>query len=286
MRRFITISVLLFLATQLTGQNFEKGLLWKVSGKNLQQSSFVFGTLHVICPDEFVIFPGTEKSLDASERIVLELDISNPEVLMGMQMGMIMRDEKKLTGLLSEEDFAKVSNFFKDSLGMNISMVERVQPFFLVSIIMPHMIECLPQSYEEFFVQQARQRELELAGLETLQEQLDVFDALSYEQQAEMLLEVLRDYEVKREEFRHMLDTYLSQDIKALEKLFKELETEFDEFNRRLIEERNHRWIERMENLMQEKSTFFAVGAGHLPGEHGVLKLLVDRGYTIDRIVE
>jgi len=286
MNRFITISILILLSAQLSGRNFEEGLLWKVSGNGLQQPSFVFGTLHVICPDEFVVFPGIEQSLDASERIVLELDISNPEIIMGMQMGMIMRDEKKLPGILSEEDFALVSNFFKDSLGMNISMVERVQPFFLVSIILPHMIQCLPQSYEGFFIEKANKHELELIGLETLQEQLDVFDALTYEEQAGMLLEVLRDYEVKREEFRHMLDLYLSQDIKALERLFDELESQFDEFNRRLLMDRNHRWIERMETLMQEKATFFAVGAGHLPGEHGVLKLLADKGYTIERVVK
>lgn len=265
-------------------EEFREGLLWEVSGNGLNETSYIFGTLHVICPDEFVVFPGVEDALKNSERVVLELDISDPQVMIGMQMGMVMENNMELSDVLNEDEYAIVANFFADSLGMNISMFSKVQPFFLISMAIPHMIQCNPVSYENYFIQMADTFQIDLAGLETLREQLNVFDALTYRQQAEMLLETFTEYGSKREEFKEMLIYYLSSDLQSLEKLFDDLDNRFDEFTHRLIKERNERWIGRLDSLMNEKSSFIAVGAGHLPGENGILNLLRAQGYTIERI--
>ena len=281
-----TFTLILISNISLFGKNFETGLLWKVTGNDLEKPSYIFGTLHVICPDQFIEFPGIDGALENSSRVVLELNLSDPQVMVGLQMGMVMKDNQELSDILDNEEFELVKNYFADSLGMNVNMFARIQPFFLISMALPHMIQCTPKSYESYFMEQAQLRGMELLGLETLQEQLNVFDALTYRQQAEMLLETISQYEEKRNEFQAMLNHYLSADLKALEKLFEGIENEFDEFSRRLIEERNHRWIERIENLMKEDATFFAVGAGHLPGEHGVLKLLKERGFDIEKVTE
>jgi uncharacterized protein len=286
MHNVFTFTLILITNISLFGKNFETGLLWKVTGNELEKPSYIFGTLHVICPDQFIEFPGIDGALENSSRIVLELNLSDPQVMVGLQMGMVMRDNEELSGVLNEDEYETVQRFFADSLGMNINMFSRVQPFFLISMALPHMIQCTPKSYESYFMQQAQKRDMELLGLETLQEQLNVFDALTYRQQAEMLLETINQYEEKRNEFQAMLNYYLTGDLKALEKLFEGIESEFDEFSRRLIEERNHRWIDRIENLMKEGATFFAVGAGHLPGEHGILKLLSEQGYKIEEMTQ
>lgn len=286
MKYLFTLTLILISNTLLFGRSFEAGLLWKISGNNLEKPSYIFGTLHVICPDQFVEFPGIDQALENTSRIVLELNLSDPQVMIGLQTGMVMKDKNELSDVLDTDEFELVRSFFADSLGMNINMFSRVQPFFLISMALPHMIQCTPKSYESYFMQQAQMRDMELLGLETLQEQLNVFDALTYRQQAEMLLETISQYDEKRNEFQAMLNYYLTADLKALEKLFEDIDSEFNEFSRRLIEERNHRWIERIENLMKEGPAFFAVGAGHLPGEHGVLKLLAGMGYVIERVVE
>ncbi|MFN2394156.1 MAG: TraB/GumN family protein [Bacteroidales bacterium] len=284
MNKFILITCVLFVNLGFAQQEFNKGLLWKVSGNGLKEPSYIFGTLHVICPDEFIVFPGVEDALKNSEKIILELDISDPQVMIGMQMGMVMKDNKELSDILNEDEYATAAGFFSDSLRMNISMFSKVQPFFLISMAIPHMIQCNPVSYENYFIRMADTLQLELAGLETLQEQLNVFDALTYREQAEMLIETFTEYDSKREEFMKMLRYYLSADLQSLEKLFADLDNNFDEFSYRLIRERNERWIGRLDSLMNEKPSFIAVGAGHLPGENGILKLLLDQGYIIERV--
>ena len=284
MSRIVFIICVLFANPGFAQQEFKSGLLWKVTGNGLDKPSYIFGTLHVICPDEFVVFPGVEDALENSERIILELDISDPQVMTGMQMGMVMKDNMELSDLLNENEYATVADFFADSLGMNIRIFAKVQPFFLISMAIPHMIQCHPVSYENYFIRMADTLQIELAGLETLQEQLNVFDALTYRQQVEMLLETLTEYNSKREEFQEMLTYYLSSDLQSLENLFSDLDNRFDEFTYRLIKERNERWIGRLNSFMNEKPSFIAVGAGHLPGEWGILSLLRVQGYTIERV--
>jgi uncharacterized protein len=284
LRSVMMICLLLTLhLNSLSQNNFDNGLLWKISGKDVQDS-YIFGTLHLICPDEFIVFPGIIETLEKTNRLVMELDLSDPYIMMGIQMGMFMEDDKELRDIMSKEDFKLVSDFFKDSLEADINFISRIQPLFIVSMIYPHMIQCRPQSYEQFLLQYATDNSLVVLGLETLDEQLNVFKALSYREQANMLVETIREYNSKREEFLRLTQLYLEGDLKGLLDMFKETQTPHPEFNQRLLDDRNHRWIERIELLMQEDATFFALGAGHLPGENGILHLLELAGYTVERI--
>jgi uncharacterized protein len=266
--------------------DFGEGLLWEISGNGLQEPSYLFGTLHLICPDEFVIFPGIHEKLAKSTNLVLELDLSDPQLLMGVQMGMVMKNGAQLNDFLNDEEMELAKSFFTDSLSMDIGFLSRIQPFFLSTLLYPHMLNCFPQSYEQYFLDQAREREMEVIGLETLEEQLHVFEALTYREQADMLMEILKEYNEKRVEFRRMLDLYLAADLDGLWQMFEETKSGTEEFNRRLLQERNHRWIERMTLLMEEEPVFFALGAGHLPGDEGILQLLVEKGYVLERVVE
>lgn len=271
-------------------QHFDQGLLWKISGKGLPQPSYVYGTMHLICPDDFVVFPGTEQALDNSNKVVLELNLSDPLLMMQIQNAILMSDGKNLQDLISESDFEMVNRFFADSLGMPLQMIQSLQPFFLITMLYPHMINCTPTSYEQYFINQANARSLEIEGLEKLEEQLNVFAALSYEKQAKMLIETLQDYTEKVSEFQTLVSHYLAADLAALyqmfEKMMQESDAGYDEFNFRLMEERNLRWIPRMKEMMQKEAVLFAVGAGHLPGEKGILNLLKQAGFKVERVVE
>jgi uncharacterized protein len=270
----------------VSGSDFKEGLLWKVTGIGLEHPSYIFGTLHIICPEEFTVFPGTVEMLDQSEQLVLELDLSDPSLLLGIQMGMFMKDNTELGNIVTEEEMELLSSFFIDSLSMDINFLARIQPFFLSTMLYPHMLKCFPKSYEQFFLDQAKEREMDVIGLETLEEQLHVFEALTYREQADLFIEILTEYNEKRRELREMLDLYLATDLQGLNKIFEDTSFENEEFNRRLLQDRNHRWIGRMEELMLEKPTFFALGAGHLPGDEGILQLLVDRGYVLEKVGE
>lgn len=197
-----------------------------------------------------------------------------------------MENDTRLEDLVSTEEYELIETFLVDSFAMDIENISRFQPYFIITMLYPHMLGCVTKSYEQFFLNQANQLEMKLTGLETLEEQLHVFEVLSYNEQAALLLEFLNNFDDKRKEFQHMLRLYLAQDIGGLWQTILASQTDNEEFNRRLLYDRNHRWVSRITNIMREGPTFFAVGAGHLPGNHGILRLLVEEGFTVERVLD
>ena len=64
----------------------------------------------------------------------------------------------------------------------------------------------------------------------------------------------------------------------------KQLKKDDKEFHARLLDDRNIAWIPKLETAFKEKPTFVAVGAGHLGGTNGVIKLLRAKGYQVSPV--
>ena len=260
-------------------------LLWRISGNGLEQPSYVFGTIHLICADDLVEFEKVEQKMRKTDRLVLELNLEDPMVLFSMVQQMVMKGDTSLHDLLSDEDYRLVSDFFRDSLQTELSAQAHIQPFFLISMIMPHMLGCHTDSYDYYLMGLSKEAGIPLKGLETVDEQMDVFTRLSYQEQAEILVEAIRDYDKGRKEFLEMVSYYLAMDLEGMQQLTESVETDYEAFNYALLEERNKRWIPRMSSMMQEAPTFFGVGAGHFPGDTGIIKLLREAGYTVEPLL-
>ena len=82
-------------------------------------------------------------------------------------------------------------------------------------------------------------------------------------------------------QMKEMFDAYKKQDLKKLEDLMVETDAGMAGFTDLLLYHRNQNWVKKLKSLMLEKSLVIAVGAGHLPGEKGVINLLRKEGYTV-----
>ena len=81
-----------------------------------------------------------------------------------------------------------------------------------------------------------------------------------------------------------MVEFYKTQNIEGLYELMKKSSYMTDSVYNEILTKRNHNWVKNMPQLMNNQSVFFAVGAAHLSGNDGVLKLLKDAGYNIKPI--
>ena len=133
---------------------------------------------------------------------------------------------------------------------------------------------------------EAKHRGIALYGLETAQEQLTVFDHFSMRDQVRMLQETVDNYD----KFSHLLEqltqAYLARDLAqmvALNQKYMQIGDRklADKLMDSLIYERNLRMVQRMRPRLKDGNAFVAIGALHLPGEKGVLRLLQNRGYTV-----
>ena len=85
-----------------------------------------------------------------------------------------------------------------------------------------------------------------------------------------------------------MSKAYFALDINKLKELMDEKENNQCDStpaeNDAIFGKRNRDWLTKMPAIMSAKSTLFHVGAGHLPGDEGVLKLLTNAGYTVEAV--
>jgi hypothetical protein len=138
--------------------------------------------------------------------------------------------------------------------------------------------------------QRAQQAGKPLHGLETIAEQLEVFEGLPLDDQVALLRDAVEQFASIDGMNDELLAAYKRQDLAAMVAINEAAMATGDqrlagEFQRRLIVDRNHRMAGRMEPWLQQGGAFVAVGALHLPGEQGLVSLLRQRGYSV-RAVE
>jgi uncharacterized protein len=271
-----------------------KSLLWEISGKDLKKPSYLYGTIHLIPKKDFFLTDATKKAFDASQKVTFEInmkEMSNPMAMMSIFTKALIPNGKKLKDFLNDEDYGLVQRKF-DSLGLPLKMLERVKPMFL-SVMVGNDGEQMSMdgsskesnkstSYEMEFLKMGETQKKEFGGLETIEFQMGIFDSIPYQVQADMLVKTIKSGGSGSDELTKMVEMYKNQDIEAMCQMLKSGdESELGNYENMLLNNRNINWIPLMSKAMLEKSTFFAVGAGHLGGEKGVVNLLKKAGYTV-----
>ena len=271
--------------TQIYGQKEEKSLLYEISGNGLSKPSYLYGTIHIICKDDFVMTEVTKQKFSEAQQVYLELDMDDPKMMPEMMKSMYMTDGSTLKTLMSEADYQKVSQFFKDSLKTNIEMLDKMKPFVLSSMTIPKLIACPSQSYEETFVKMAQKDNKEVLGLETVEEQFGALDKMGMKKQADlMLVKMIENWNDGKQELKQLITDYKNQDVEAMYEDMAKSKTMDAQFEEDLLATRNKNWISKIQKITREKPTFFAVGAGHLGGKKGVISLLKNEGFTVKAV--
>lgn len=282
--RYVLLLFTLFISLFSNAQELEKSLLWKISGNGLNKPSYLFGTIHLTCDtslDENIL-----NALEATEQLYLELDMDDKSIQMQMMKLMMMKDGTKLSTLLSPEDFKILDEFMKKNLNMSAKLFDSFKPFMISSMLFPKMLDCKSKSVESELMKITKEQNEEIFGLEKAEDQMKVFDEISYQDQADELLKTVKDnLEKDKKEFQEMITIYQNKDIEGMLKMMNDSDNKITSENQDiLLNDRNKNWIPIMVKTMKDKPTFFGVGAGHLAGEEGVIKLLRKKGYKVEAV--
>lgn len=281
---FALLWLFFLLPTLLPAQQVPNALLWKISGKGLNQPSYLYGTLHAVCPEDMRITEGMLVALDNAQQLALEIDVTDPALTAKMQKAMVMKGSTRLPDLLPLADYELLAQYFQDSLSLNLAGFSKLQPVFLSSFIYNKLLGCYALSFEAHLSQMAQQQEMPITGLETIEEQMKVFEAIGYRDQAEMLLQSIVEYNELQEAYWNMVVSYKNQDLGSLYHVITDVRIGMKDYEDVMLTNRNQRWIPRMEQMAKSKSTFFAVGAAHLTGQEGLISLLRKSGYQVEPV--
>jgi uncharacterized protein YbaP (TraB family) len=222
--------------------------------------------------------------VDRTDQVIMEIDMDDPSELGAMAKGAAISDGRTIKDVLSAEQYTKVDEMFKTTVGSSVEPLKMLKPAILGVLVLtsPKMLGCSPlASYEMNFVKLAAEKKMPIIGLETVAFQSKALDSRPLEKQANSLVEIAKDPQKAAEGLKKLMLVYKEQDADKLRSSALEQEKTDPEFNKAIIDDRNADWIPKIEALIKEKPSFIAVGGGHLGGEPGVIRLLRSRGYKV-----
>lgn len=291
MKRLTLVLGLLLVATAVHAQ-----LLWKVTGNGLGRPSYILGTHHMAPSTMIDQIKGMNEAIAGCDIVVGEVEkdsLMSPEVQARMAQAMVAPLDSTLDKVLTPADYGiveKVFNKYFGTLGMKLKQVNNLKPS-AISTQMQAMqaIKYFPNfdanSLIDVIVQtRANEAGRPSVGLESVDEQINLLFNGSIANQAKGLVEACKQDEFFQVQSAALADAYLAQDLDKLLAVMTDatMGGDSEEEMEVLIYSRNRSWAEKLKVIMPERACLVCVGAGHLPGEQGLLQLLRNAGYTVE----
>ena len=268
-----------------------QGLLWKIERAGLAPS-YLFGTIHITDERVLDLPPAVEAAFGAARSATFEI-IMTDELRMTMARAMVLRDGRTLESILSPELFREAATAGA-RYGFGPEQLKYFKPWALA------MFFSVPQGeltraakgavpLDQWLQNEARARGKPVYALETGDEQIALFNELSEADQLAMLESAIKDNARIEALFEDMTARYLARDVGGIYSLML---VQSQSMNKQLLElfllrfndERNRTMIVRMAERLAEGGAFIAIGALHLPGERGLVSLLRNQGYRVERV--
>ena len=276
-------------------------LLYKISGNGLKKPSYIVGTYH-LAPASFADeIKGMSDAFAAVEQVYGEVDMLDAQAAqMATMQAMMLPEGKYVSDMFSEQEMERINAYVRSNMGMDLNhpmlreQLGRMRPSVLaMQLGLLQFIKITPNFnpsalIDDHFQKEARKAGKSVGGFETTEFQIELlYGEATDEEEREALLRLVDDNEAMIAEMQAMTDAYFSFDMKSIERITLNSlttgEMTPEEF-REMITDRNHNWVEMMPAIMEAKPTLFVVGAGHLPGDEGVLELLRAEGYKVKAV--
>ena len=276
---FISIS----LSANAQKKNPNNTLLWEISGKELNKPSYLFGTYHFA--DK-----GFVDTMDVVNQKLAAADVIVGEVIMDQSMALklmpfMMMKNNTLAQLLNEKEYQLVNAYLKKLGNYNIKMFNTFTPMalqtFIIQITAPKTFTATNPAIDQYFQDYGKEKKKALVGLETIEDQGKALFSSSLQRQKDMLIKYVKQEKKNKKAAEKLYKDYINQNLTATEKTFAKLDDFTPEEADRLLKNRNDKWLEKLPTLMQNKSLFIAVGAGHLVGKDGLINGLKTMGYIV-----
>lgn len=263
---------------------FGDGLLWRIEREGVA-ASYLFGTIHVSDPRVLDIPAPVESALRASRLFVMEA-LFEPGAVARFAGSMYFDDGTRLEDLAGRPLAERAQSLL---LRFNVpaEAARSLKPWAaFLTLNQPQSDSGLP--LDLLLMQRAQEHGLQVQGLETLEEQAEVFAAFSDAEQVAMLRDTVCHFDLVQAQLGRLVELYLRGDVAAIIRLTGEYAGSDRELAARmeklLIDDRNARMVERLQGVLLRGGAFVAIGALHLPGSGGILALLERRGYALTRM--
>lgn len=259
--------------------------LWKIEGNGIK-TSYIFGTMHLIPQKDFILKDKVKAAFEASEQVVLELDMASPDFMKDIMAHSYLKAGTELKSFMDDSEYELLDSYLKEKTGVGMQMYNTAKPLMLMSVILMTSLDEPLASFEMSLLTMAKEAKKEMKGLETYESQVAIFEHTPYEKQIDDLVKMIQNPEENKALFDKMAQIYIAEDIEALYGYMDEYMNHDFELMTKFLDERNNNWIPKIAKFSKDVPTFYGVGAAHLGGDQGVLNLLRQAGYNVTPVMD
>jgi uncharacterized protein YbaP (TraB family) len=282
MRRIFALACLAFLCGAVRADGAGHAL-WEIHGKH--NTIYLLGSIHVLRPSDYPLAPELLDAYSHAQSIYMEVNLQEVDT-QSMQAELLasamLRDGKSLPGILGKQRYEHAAALARD-VGVDLANFDQFAPWFAAEAISQLQLMQLgfqPQAgVEMYFLQRAKSDAKSVAGLETVHDQIALFDGLPMDEQAEYLLSSLEEAHDLPKEVDSMVKAWNRGDTLWFERQMKSEFGRDPSLYQSVLVARNRKWIPKIEALLKEdKNYLIIVGTGHLVGAGSVIDLLKKDG--------
>jgi uncharacterized protein YbaP (TraB family) len=284
MKRFlypVLTALVLSLCLSATAQKkiYPNTLLWRISGNGLTKPSYLFGTMHLNDRRLFHFSDSLYNYLEKAEAFAMEVDAD--EMMKALILSFSADDTSGyLKDAMNKEDYKNIAGELEAQFGIPASKVTKKQVWIYKQSIQSKTkskADDMDSFVDAYLFNIAKRQGKWVGGIEDVEDQLNLFQ--DFEDGFSLNNKLFQKKENQLKE--KLIKTYIAQDLNAIQDWFDEMEPK-QRF--KMLTKRNLKMAERIDSMSAAKSCFFAVGAAHLPGNDGLIDLLVSKGFTVDPV--
>jgi uncharacterized protein YbaP (TraB family) len=257
--------------------------LWELHGKH--NTVYLLGSIHVLRPGDYPLAPAVMEAYGNAKCLLMEVnleEIGSQQVQAQMLASATLPNGRSLPEVLGKERYERAQGLAHE-LGLDLSLFDQYAPWFAAEAISQLQLTELgfqPESgVEMYFMERARNDGKSVAGLETVHEQIAVFENMPLDTQAEYLVSSLEQAHDLPREVGSMVQAWQRGDTQWFE---RELQSELGRDPRlyqSVLVARNRKWVPKIEALLNDDKNYLViVGTGHLAGQGSVIDLLKKDG--------
>lgn len=263
--------------------------LWRVQGTS--NVVYLLGSVHLLKPSDYPLAQPIEAAFNNAQIAVFETDIGEleqPKTQLKMMAKSQLPAGETLAGQLSPAVYASFTNqVVKD--GLMPELFERFKPFLAATTLEVFELQKLgldpAYGVDLYFFHRARKEGKQIIPLETLDFQISLVTGFS-KQEGELLMKgTLKEIDNTRKLFSQMVSDWKTGNADRLGELLNKGMSESPAIFKRLVTDRNRRWVPKIEKLLRgNRTAIVIVGAGHLVGKEGVVALLKKDGWKVTQL--
>jgi uncharacterized protein YbaP (TraB family) len=282
MRRILALACLAVLCSVVRADGGAHAL-WEIHGKH--NTIYLLGSIHVLRPSDYPLPPELLDAYSHSQSLYMEVnlqDLDAQDMQTELMASAMLRDGKTLPGILGKQRYDHAAALARD-VGVELSTFDMFAPWFAAEAISQLQLMQLgfqPQSgVEMYFLQRAKSDAKSVAGLETIHDQIALFDGLTMDAQSEYLISSLEEAHDLPKEVDAMVKAWNRGDTAWFERQMKSEFGRDPTLYQSVLVARNRKWIPKIEALLKDdKNYLIIVGTGHLVGAGSVIDLLKKDG--------